>query len=517
MSARLFCVLGVACGLFISAYKASGIEPVSYRQAATLSLAERRLLNHKAERGDDKAAFALALYYASVVPNLKNREYFLILATKSGSRASIEALADFYSMPGGVFRLQKAISLRKELKSRFPGDVNNIDWAEGCAFEYHYITTAEARRKELVFLKLAASWGSSKAKDALKTIRIDSASTTDAAAAPRNRREPLSAVETNDFLRIPTDRISVLTKKAERGDRDAAERLGLYYGIYRNDKKRALHNLKLAAAKNSDVAIRNLITTYSTDLNLFNFTKALGFREKLKQIAEAKKIDVQPDADWSYDLYLEHFLASENKRLGIFFLKYAARQGSEPARSELIEIYANDSDLRNPKKARYWTKISDASKSAPPQTLALISNVPKQRPDHLPLDNPAPQSRVVINQLSPTEQKIVGAWSWTYIEGVGRIVFAADHKVRVGFPPDDKDGRTADDDEFDIVQAGTWRLEGDVLITEMDNRPLIDILEHLDPSNRPALEKKVERRKIVKVDGNKIVFDDGYSFDRVSH
>lgn len=514
MSARLFCVLAVACGFFSSAYKASGIEPVSYRQAATLSLAERRTLNQKAERGDAKAAFALALYYAAVSPNVKNREYFLILASKSGSRESIEALADFYSMPGGVFRLQKAISLRKELKSRFPGDVNNIDWAEGCAFEYHYITTGEARRKELVFLKLAASWGSPKALDALKTIRIDSASTTDAqAAAPRNGREPLSAVEMNDFLRIPTDRISVLTKKAERGDPDAAERLGLYYGIYRNDKKRALHNLKLAAAKNSDVAIRDLITTYSTDLNLFNFKKALGFREKLKRIAEAKKIDVQPDADWSYDLYLEHFLASENKRLGIFFLKYAAKQGSEPARSELIEIYANDSDLRNPKKARYWTKMSDASKSAPTRTLAIMSNAAKRPPDDLSAGNPAPQHR--DDQLSPTEPKIVGAWSWTYIEGVGRIIFTADHKVSVGFPPDNKDGRRAGDDEFDIVQAGTWRLEGEVLVTEMDNTPLINILQHLDPSNRPALEKKVERRKIIKIDVNRIVFDNGYSFDRV--
>ncbi len=118
-------------------------------------------------------------------------------------------------------------------------------------------------------------------------------------------------------------------------------------------------------------------------------------------------------------------------------------------------------------------------------------------------------------QLSPTEQKIVGAWSWTYIEGVGRIVFTADHEVREGFPPDDKDGRKIGDDEFDIVWAGTWRLEGKVLITEMNNRPLIKLIEHLDPSNRPALKKKVERRKIVKIDANKMVFDNGYSFDRV--
>ena len=35
------------------------------------------------------------------------------------------------------------------------------------------------------------------------------------------------------------------------------------------------------------------------------------------------------------------------------------------------------------------------------------------------------------------EQKIVGAWSWTYIEGKGRMVFTADHKLKEGFPPDE--------------------------------------------------------------------------------
>lgn len=82
MRARLFCVLAVACGFFISADKPSGIEPVSYRQAATLSLAERRAPNQKAERGDAKAAFALAPYYPAVSPNAKNCKYFLILASK---------------------------------------------------------------------------------------------------------------------------------------------------------------------------------------------------------------------------------------------------------------------------------------------------------------------------------------------------------------------------------------------------------------------------------------------------
>jgi hypothetical protein len=118
--------------------------------------------------------------------------------------------------------------------------------------------------------------------------------------------------------------------------------------------------------------------------------------------------------------------------------------------------------------------------------------------------------------LSATEQRIVGTWSWTYIEGVGRIIFTSDHKVRIGFPPNLKDGRTIADDEFDIVQTGVWRLDGDALVTEINNTPLIKTIERLDPSNIPALEKKVERWKIAKIDGNKIVFDSGSSFDRVN-
>jgi hypothetical protein len=113
------------------------------------------------------------------------------------------------------------------------------------------------------------------------------------------------------------------------------------------------------------------------------------------------------------------------------------------------------------------------------------------------------------------EQQVVGAWSWTYIEGVGRIILAPDHTVRTGFPPDDKDGRKISDAEFDIVQAGTWRVEGDILITEMDNKPLIEMLQRLSPNDVPPLEKETNRRRIVSIDDKKMVFDDGYFLTRV--
>lgn len=106
------------------------------------------------------------------------------------------------------------------------------------------------------------------------------------------------------------------------------------------------------------------------------------------------------------------------------------------------------------------------------------------------------------------EQKIVGAWSWTYIEGVGRMMFAADHTVRTGFPPDEKDGRKISDAEFEILGAGTWRIEGDVLITEIDNKPLIEMLQRTAPSEVPPFKKETQRQRIVSIDDNKIVFDD---------
>lgn len=120
------------------------------------------------------------------------------------------------------------------------------------------------------------------------------------------------------------------------------------------------------------------------------------------------------------------------------------------------------------------------------------------------------------NPLSATEKKIVGAWSWTYIEGVGRIIFTPDYKVRVGFPPDDKDGRKIADHEFEILQSGVWRMDGDALVTEIDNAPLLKIIGQLDPNNTPAFERKVERRRIVKIDSDEIVFVDGSSFTRVT-
>ena len=109
-----------------------------------------------------------------------------------------------------------------------------------------------------------------------------------------------------------------------------------------------------------------------------------------------------------------------------------------------------------------------------------------------------------------------------YIEGVGRMIFTADHKVKERFPPEDKDGTYLSDDEFTYLMAGTWRLEGDVLVTEMDNQPSRDLYDKISQDepeeyrqrHRPALKKEIQRDKIVKINSKQMIFEKG-SLDRV--
>jgi hypothetical protein len=122
------------------------------------------------------------------------------------------------------------------------------------------------------------------------------------------------------------------------------------------------------------------------------------------------------------------------------------------------------------------------------------------------------------NRLSPIEQKVVGAWSWTYIEGKGRMVFTPDHKVKEGFPPEEDPHRPLRDDDFMYLRSGTWHVEDGVLVTETDNTPYIAWFDKTFPKDssekRPPLDKKVERQKITSIDAEKMLFADGYFLER---
>jgi hypothetical protein len=114
---------------------------------------------------------------------------------------------------------------------------------------------------------------------------------------------------------------------------------------------------------------------------------------------------------------------------------------------------------------------------------------------------------VLFSRLSEAEKKIVGAWSWTYLESVGRMIFTADHRVKEGFPRRDEEQPPRSDRDFAYGTFGTWRLEDDVLIlvTDTDLRPWAE-----------PIKGKIRRLKIVSIDDDKIVFEGDHSpFERI--
>lgn len=94
------------------------------------------------------------------------------------------------------------------------------------------------------------------------------------------------------------------------------------------------------------------------------------------------------------------------------------------------------------------------------------------------------------------------------------MVFTPDHKVKEGFPPEKNLDRPLRDNDYTYIASGTWRLEGDVLVTEMDNKLLVDRYDQKS-RDKPEFKREVKRQKIVKIDSAKLLFDDGYWLDRV--
>jgi hypothetical protein len=95
------------------------------------------------------------------------------------------------------------------------------------------------------------------------------------------------------------------------------------------------------------------------------------------------------------------------------------------------------------------------------------------------------------------EQRIVGAWSWPYLEGWGRIDFRADHTLAETFPPDPM-----------IVESGSWHVADNVLVQELDNHLMVEWWRGGE-SERPRLQKRIVRHRITKIDDTKMWFDDG--------
>jgi hypothetical protein len=66
------------------------------------------------------------------------------------------------------------------------------------------------------------------------------------------------------------------------------------------------------------------------------------------------------------------------------------------------------------------------------------------------------------HRLSPSEQKIVGAWSNTGLDAVHYYVFEANRSLSVLAPEDDSENA-----KLLRVGSGSWRVAGNDLVTEI--------------------------------------------------
>jgi hypothetical protein len=69
---------------------------------------------------------------------------------------------------------------------------------------------------------------------------------------------------------------------------------------------------------------------------------------------------------------------------------------------------------------------------------------------------------------APEEDKILGTWEFTGIDATGRVVFRRDHKVVHLFPEQDSSTNA----RWIPLAAGTWRLEGNEIVTDVKTLPL---------------------------------------------
>jgi hypothetical protein len=67
------------------------------------------------------------------------------------------------------------------------------------------------------------------------------------------------------------------------------------------------------------------------------------------------------------------------------------------------------------------------------------------------------------HRASGDEARLIGTWEYTTVDAVGRLRFDGDHKVALWFVESPTDGVEPKD-----ALWGTWRIEGDQVLLDMD-------------------------------------------------
>ena len=99
---------------------------------------------------------------------------------------------------------------------------------------------------------------------------------------------------------------------------------------------------------------------------------------------------------------------------------------------------------------------------------------------------------VSCQRLSPEEERVVGTWEFTGLDFTNRVVFRRDHSTEELYAREG--GLIAKISPWAALSRGTWRLEGDTIVT--DERPVIG------PEPR---ERRVTRIKILEFRPNELV------------
>jgi hypothetical protein len=99
---------------------------------------------------------------------------------------------------------------------------------------------------------------------------------------------------------------------------------------------------------------------------------------------------------------------------------------------------------------------------------------------------------VSCQRLSPAEEKVVGTWEFSGIDFTNRVIYHRNHKSEVLFPREE--GLLAKLSPWVAASRGTWRLEGDTIVTD----------EQLLVGPEPR-ERRVTRIKIFEFRPNELV------------